>query len=210
MMTRAPAANPAAPVCVALRFELILSWRRAATACASSVLPIDRAGARAFNRRDEIASAVAPRASSVSHRLRGDHRRMLGNRGARRRAPPALDGDARLHAIVIAVLVSSLWRCTGRGVPALLHVGIDRRVAVTDRTGRSREGAILDASYVGPSLTTLVWRADGDRWWRPARTILFLVDSLPPDDFRRLRVVLRYGRAPGEAVEAVTSGIEAG
>lgn len=113
-------------------------------------------------------------------------------------------------AIVIAVLVSSLWRCTGCGVPALLHVGIDRRVAVTDRTGRSREGAILDASYVGSSLTTLVWRADGDRWWRPARTILFLGDSLPPNDFRRLRVVLRYGRPRGEPVEAGTSGIEAG
>ena len=98
--------------------------------------------------------------------------------------------------IVIAVLVSSLWRCTGSGVPALLHVGMDRRVAVTDRTGRSREGAILDASYVGSALTTLVWRADGDRWWRPARTMLFLADSLPPEDFRRLRVVLRVRLVP--------------
>jgi len=112
-------------------------------------------------------------------------------------------------AIVVSVLVSSLWRCTGRGVAALLHVGIDRRLAVTDRTGRSREGAILDASYVGPSLTTIVWRADGDRWWRPARTMLLLADSLPPDEFRRLRVVLRYGRPPGETGEAVTSGTAA-
>jgi hypothetical protein len=68
-------------------------------------------------------------------------------------------------------------------MPALLHVGIDRRVAVTDRTGRSREGAILDASYVGSSLTTLVWRADGDRWriqgvidWESAGTGSPLVD----------------------------------
>lgn len=113
-------------------------------------------------------------------------------------------------AIVVVVLVYSLWRCTGRGLPALLHVGIDRRVAVTDRSGRSLEGAILDASYVGSTLTTLVWRADGDRWWRPARTMLFLTDSLPPDEFRRLRVVLRYGRSPGEAVEAATSGNDAG
>jgi len=113
-------------------------------------------------------------------------------------------------AIVTAVLVSSLWRCSGRGVPALLHVGIDRRAAVTDRSGRSLEGAILDASYVGSTLTTLVWRADGDRWWRPARTMLFLTDSLPPDEFRRLRVVFRYGRSPGEAVEAATSGDDAG
>jgi hypothetical protein len=113
-------------------------------------------------------------------------------------------------AIVIAVLASTLWRCIGRGVPALLHVGIDRRLAVTDRTGRSHEGAILDASYVGASLTTIVWRADSDRLWRPARTILILADSLPPDEFRRLRVVLRYGRPAGEAVEAATSGTDAG
>jgi hypothetical protein len=110
-------------------------------------------------------------------------------------------------AIVVAVLVSSLWRCTGRGVPALVHVGIERRIAVTDRSGRSHAGAVLDDTYVGPSLTSLVWRADADPWWRPARTILFLPDSLPPDEFRRLRVALRYGRAPGNAA---TSGVEAG
>jgi hypothetical protein len=110
-------------------------------------------------------------------------------------------------AIVVAVLVSSLWRYTVRGVPALLHVGVDRRIAVTDRRGRSHAGAILDDSFVGPTLTTVVWRADADRWWRPARTILFLPDSLPPDEFRRLRVVLRYGSPPGDAA---TSGTDAG
>ena len=109
--------------------------------------------------------------------------------------------------ILAAVLASGLSRCVGRGVPALLHVGIDRRIAVTDRTGRSNAGAILDDSYVGPTLTTLLWRADGDPWWRPARAILILPDTLSPDEFRRLRVVLRYGRAPGNAV---TSGVEAG
>jgi len=112
--------------------------------------------------------------------------------------------------IVIVVLMSSLWQCAGLGVPAVLHVGIDRRLGVTDRLGRSHDGAILDASYVGAMLTTLVWRADGDRWWRPARTILFLTDSLSPDEFRRLRVVLRYGRPAGEAAELATSGNDAG
>ena len=110
-------------------------------------------------------------------------------------------------AIVIAVLVSSLRRCSGRGVPAFVHVGIDRRITVTDRTGRSRSGAILDDSYVGAALTTIVWSATDDRWWRPARTILFVPDSLPPDEFRRLRVVLRYGSPPGEAA---TSDVDAG
>lgn len=110
-------------------------------------------------------------------------------------------------AAVIVTLASNLWRCSGRGVPAIVHVGIDRRIAVSDREGRSRTGAILDDSYVGAALTTIVWRADGDPWWRPARAMLFVPDSLRPDEFRRLRVVLRYGLAPDGAA---TSGIDAG
>jgi hypothetical protein len=108
---------------------------------------------------------------------------------------------------VLVVLVSGLWRCTGRGVPALLHVGIDRGMTVTGRDGRSRAGVILDNSYVGAWLTTIVWRADGIRWWRPARTIVVLPDTLPEDEFRRLRVVLRYGRP---VAVGKTSGEEAG
>jgi hypothetical protein len=107
---------------------------------------------------------------------------------------------------VLAVLASGLWRCTGRGVPAIVHVGLDRRITVTDRGGRSRSGAILDHSYVGALLTTIVWQPDGAPWWRPAPAILVLPDTLPADDFRRLRVALRYGRAP---VAAATSGVDA-
>ena len=95
---------------------------------------------------------------------------------------------------VLAVLVSGLWRCTGRGVPALLHVGIDRRITVTGYDGRSHAGVILDDSYVGARLTTIVWQPDGMPWWRPARAIVVLPDMLPHDEFRRLRVALRYGR----------------
>lgn len=109
-------------------------------------------------------------------------------------------------AIAIAVLVAGLRRCAGRGVAALLHVGIDGRITVTDRAGGSLTGSILDDSYVGTFLTTIVWCADGDRWWRPARAVLILPDSLPREDFRRLRVVLRYGRVAGAGG---TSDVEA-
>ena len=108
--------------------------------------------------------------------------------------------------VVAAVLVTGMCRCAGRGVAAIVHVGIDRRITVTDCSGRSHPGVILDDSYVGSALTTVVWRADGDPWWRPARTMLFVADSLPPEEFRHLRVVLRYGRPPGDAA---TSGIDA-
>ena len=97
-------------------------------------------------------------------------------------------------AAVVGVLVGGLWRCTGRGVPALLHVGNDRRITVTDYDGRSHAGTILDDSFVGAWLTTIVWRRDGLPWWRPAPAIVVLPDMLSPDEFRRLRVVLRYGR----------------
>ena len=106
--------------------------------------------------------------------------------------PPA--GYVPCALVILAVLISGCWRCTGRGLPALLHVGIDRRITVTDCNGRSRAGAILDDSYVGAWLTTIVWRGDELPWWRPATAIVVLPDMLPRDSFRRLRVVLRYGR----------------
>jgi Membrane-bound toxin component of toxin-antitoxin system len=97
--------------------------------------------------------------------------------------------------LVLAVLAAGLWRCTGRGLPALLHIGLDRRITVTGCDGRSRAGAILDDSYVGAWLTTIVWKPDGCAWWRPARTIVVLPDMLSREESRQLRVALRYGRA---------------
>jgi hypothetical protein len=91
-------------------------------------------------------------------------------------------------------------------VPALVHVGIDRTITVTDRHGRSRNGVVDASTYVGARLTTIVWRHDRAAWWQPAGVILILPDVLPADDFRRLRIFLRYGR---EAT-ADTSGVDAG
>jgi hypothetical protein len=108
---------------------------------------------------------------------------------------------------VVGVAAHGFRRCTGRGVPALLHVGADRRITTTGRDGRSRNGAILADSYVGAHLTTIVWRPDGARIWEPAQSILLLSDMLPRDEFRQLRVLLRYGRP---AVDEMTSGADAG
>lgn len=108
---------------------------------------------------------------------------------------------------IFGVAARALWRCTGRGVPALLHVGHDRRITVTLRDGRSHDGSILDDSYVGACLATIVWRPDRASRLALAESILILPDTLPADDFRRLRVLLRYGRA---IVEEDTSGRVAG
>ena len=81
-----------------------------------------------------------------------------------------------------------------RAAPAAIYVGIDRRITVVDRSGHTHDGRILDDSFVAASLTTIVWRSDSARPWQPARTLLIVPDMIAPDDFRRLRLVLRYGR----------------
>ena len=109
-------------------------------------------------------------------------------------------------AVVVTAAARGFWRCTGRGVPALVHVGGDRRLTVTGRDGRSRDGTICDDSYVGALITVVTWRPD-DAWWlEPAQSILILPDTLPPDDFRQLRVLLRYGRP---VTAGRTSGVDA-
>jgi hypothetical protein len=111
---------------------------------------------------------------------------------------------------IAGVAVRGLWRCTGRGVPALLHVGHDRRLTASTRDGRTHDGSILDASYVGARITAIVWRSDRLAWYAPSSTILVLPDTLPSDDFRRLRVLLRYGRPLVEEMDEETSGRAAG
>ena len=94
--------------------------------------------------------------------------------------------------VILVVLCGGLWRCTGRGVPAIMHVGNDRRITVTDYEGHSHAGTILDDTFVGAWLTTIVWRRDGLPWWRAASAIVVLPDMLSDEEFRRLRVTLRY------------------
>lgn len=75
------------------------------------------------------------------------------------------------------------------------------------RDGTSTDADILGDSYVGAWLTCVTWQADGTPWWRPARTLLFLRDTLSAEDFRQLRVLLRYGVPDARADR---NGVEAG
>lgn len=111
---------------------------------------------------------------------------------------------------IAGVAARGFQRCAGRGVPALLHVGHDRRLTASMGDGRSHDGSILDASYVGARVTTIVWQPDEAARLAPARTILILPDTLPADEFRRLRVLLRYGRPLVEEEDEETSGRDAG
>jgi hypothetical protein len=99
---------------------------------------------------------------------------------------------------------ATLRRTIGRRAPLQCRVDLERRMVVTARDGTVRRGSVLADSYVGPWLTTIVWRPDGAR---RVQTLLILGDMLTADEFRRVRVVLRYGRAP--AAEAGRSGVDA-
>jgi len=68
----------------------------------------------------------------------------------------------------------------------------DRTIVVQRKDGRMRAGRVLDCSHVHPAFTSIVWRPDGARL---ARSVPIVADMLGADDFRRLRVLLRYGRS---------------
>jgi len=100
--------------------------------------------------------------------------------------------------VVIAILVWAGDRVVvvalrrGPRASVALWLTGDRTIVVRRGDGRLVAGHVRSSSYVGARITTLVWRPDGA--WR-SRAELILPDMLQPDDFRQLRVLLRYGRS---------------
>jgi len=160
------------------------------------VLPIGDGGGGVFHARVKAAPRLRlePAPSHVGHALIAAACALIALLVAALPLPPA--GRLALWSATVVAWRSGRAQCVGRRVPALVHVGTDRRIAVTRRDGRTAEGAILNESYVGAHWISVVWRPDGAPWWRPAQTLLLWPDSLPAEDMRRLRVWLRYGR-PG-------------
>jgi hypothetical protein len=118
-------------------------------------------------------------------------------------SPVPLAARAAGALAVAAAAARALSRIASRSAPTALGVGLDGRVAITRRDGSVADGRVLADTFVGGTLVTLVWQPDGTRW---PRTLLLPGDSLDPDDFRRLRVALRYCRL--EAPKAGTSGAD--
>jgi len=104
-------------------------------------------------------------------------------------------------AITLAVLAIVVWAvdriwviALRRGARAVrgLELRGDLTLVVQSGDGSICAGRVHRDSYAGANLSTIVWRPFGR--WR-SRTILLLPDMLPASDFRRLRVLLRYGRS---------------
>ena len=90
---------------------------------------------------------------------------------------------AALHALHAAALHRG-----ARGA-RVVHLSADGEMEVRDGAGEWRAGALRAGSFVAPWLTIVRWRAHGERF---DRTVLVLPGMLPPEDFRRMRVLLRW------------------
>lgn len=99
-------------------------------------------------------------------------------------------------AVALAI-VASLAQSLGRhalliGRTALIAVELHEgdEAAVQTRDGAWHPARVLGTSYISPLLTVLNLRFDGRAL---ARHILVLPDNVDAEDFRALRVLLRWG-----------------
>ena len=115
---------------------------------------------------------------------------------------------AWLHGATCALLLGWAWFAfhvvaLRRGPYAITEVRLapDLVLVVCRGDGRLAAGHVRSATFVAAWLTSIVWRPDGAR---VSRAILIAPDMLPAEDFRRLRVMLRYARS-AEVQEAPLS-----
>ncbi|MEO8565816.1 MAG: protein YgfX [Betaproteobacteria bacterium] len=108
-----------------------------------------------------------------------------------------LPGEPWLRAASVLVAaacgIQSLRTTAAIGINrsiASIELAADRRIVITDRLGRHIAAIVRPESYVGALLTTLVLRPEGARRSRP---LAIWPDTMPADELRRLRVLLRHG-----------------
>lgn len=108
-----------------------------------------------------------------------------------------------IHPLLIALAIGAVAAWAGNRIWAValrrspravreLRIEGDRTIVATLVSGERLKGEVQEASYVGAIVTTLTWRSKGALC---ARSVLILPDMLPAEDFRRLRVLLRYSRS---------------
>ena len=82
----------------------------------------------------------------------------------------------------------------GRGSVRRLVVDLEGCVEAMGEAGATRSGRLAPGSFVAPWLVVVRWRPQGARF---SRTVLVPPDAVDPHAYRRLRVLLRWGRAAG-------------
>lgn len=98
-------------------------------------------------------------------------------------------------AMICLLLLLSLWhevrKALRRGATSVvaLRVANDDKLTFQQRDGEWRDAEVLGSSYVTAFLSVLNLQAAGER---RQRHVVLLPDVLPADDYRRLRVWLRW------------------
>jgi hypothetical protein len=87
------------------------------------------------------------------------------------------------------VATETLWAACAMLRAAGLKLDRAGRIEVRTRDGRTMKGRVLDGSFVAPWFTTVRWKPDDGHL---SRTIAVLPDMLSGDDFRHLRVLLKW------------------
>ena len=100
-------------------------------------------------------------------------------------------------AISAGVLLS-LWYYIARDALLRLprsvvrcELDMKQRIVIATRSGASLKARLRAGSFVTPRLTLLRYQLDGHR---SARHVVILPDMLHAEDFRRLRVLLKWSR----------------
>lgn len=77
----------------------------------------------------------------------------------------------------------------GNGAVVILRIARDNRFSIGLRDGRWLEGEVLGSTTVTAFLTVINLRVSGER---RLRSVVILPDCMAPEDYRRLRVWLRW------------------
>ena len=106
-----------------------------------------------------------------------------------------LEWKAALLVAIATSLVRSLRRdALLRSPHAIVELEVSNRerASMRTRSGEWRSARILGTSCVTSVLTTLNLRVEG---FRTTRHVLLVGDNVDPEDFRKIRVLLRWARA---------------
>jgi len=90
-------------------------------------------------------------------------------------------------------LKRNAWLAAPNSIIALV-INEDCTCAIETRGGKRLECILLPTSYVSAFLTVLNLNANGERL---ARHVVILPDAINSEDFRKLRVLLRWKYKPG-------------
>ena len=72
----------------------------------------------------------------------------------------------------------------------------DNSVSILLKDGRRQEVRIMPSTVVTPLLTVVHYRLHESACYCPMRYVLILADAVDAEDYRRLRVCLRWATLP--------------